>query len=534
MAPVVLIHGLFGWGEDRPLFGLGPTYFPLQHLRKLWPHGPVVAVDVGAASSDHDRACEAFAQLLGQRTDYGEAHAHECEHVQHGTIYEIGLLEDWSASNPIHIIGHSFGGNTAVMLFNLIAEDFWKQGTGPEWVISVTCICSPLRGCSLPSVIGLEPPTDAGTGGQHGDHQCGLACKAAVTLFHLFVKLQQQWPLLLRPFFDVRMDQWRAHQHSLRESQRMFWNTGDNMLSQTSSQLRGDTEIMGSHFRNLYKTRLIAVVAGSLDPLSPYTVMRSVFAPIIGLTTGGSLLGLVALWRARTRLRDRLHRVPPGVLRRLVLLLLAWSAVSPMVVVTALYSRRLQRQRAAIGAWLQECILEPLRPLLHGWLMRPLLRLSSYALRHHHGTMLVPTGNAAVMNIGEDNDGMINLISQYGLDAPTVENVTVLPSTRTRAKLRELAGGGGGSGSAAAAVDAGRPGNSRPRVQSAPAVADRDALDARPLSVGKWHVIHVPTADHCLGTWLDPHHTRDMYTELFFLLQNCSPLRRPSSLRDLP
>lgn len=543
MAPVVLIHGLFGWGEERPLFGLGPTYFPLQHLRKLWPHGPVVAVDVGIASSDHDRACEAFAQLLGQRTDYGEARTHECDHVQHGTIYESGLLEDWCASNPIHLIGHSFGGNTAVALFNLIAEDFWKVGTGPDWVVSVTCICSPLRGCNLPSMFGLEPPSteDAGAISSQQEELGGLMGKMAVTLFHWFLKLQERFPTLLRPFFDARMHQWRAHRLSVRNAEARMLRTA----SETARPARGDPESLRKHFRNLSKTRLIAVVAGSLDPISPSTFMRSFFAPIAGLMSAGSFLMLLMLWRWRHRLRERLAALPPGVARRLVLLLLLWSAVSPMVMAAVLCSPRLRQQRAAMGAWLQDTILEHCRPLLHGWLMRPLLRLSSHALPQH-GTALVPTGSAAMMNVGTESslpDGMIDLISQYGLEAPTIEHVTVLPNAKTRAKLKHLMGSSGSSsrtperpdqrqrrrGKQSAVVAATRPVAS---ADSDSEELDPEDLEGRPMRLGKWHVIHVPEADQCLGTWLDPHHTRDMYTTLFFLLQSCTLLRRPSSLRD--
>lgn len=69
--PVVLVHGILGWGETRPLYGRGPCYWPSTLPSIL----PIIMVDVGSLSSDHDRACEAFYQLKGGRVDYGEHHS---------------------------------------------------------------------------------------------------------------------------------------------------------------------------------------------------------------------------------------------------------------------------------------------------------------------------------------------------------------------------------------------------------------------------------------------------------------------------
>lgn len=157
------MHGLFGWGEKRPLFGIFPSYFPLERLRKTWQGGPVIAVDVGVGSSDHDRACEAFAQLFGVRTDYGEAHAFRCHHLRFGPDYSgKGLLARWGPAHPVHLIGHSFGGNTALTLFRLLAEDYWGIGTSNEWAASITTICSPMHGASLPFAMGLVEPCPPG------------------------------------------------------------------------------------------------------------------------------------------------------------------------------------------------------------------------------------------------------------------------------------------------------------------------------------------------------------------------------------
>ena len=160
LLPICLIHGLFGWGEVTPLWGAAPFYFPLKELRRMRPRGTIVAVGVGALTSNHDRACEAFAQLIGARTDYGEVHAARCGHLRFGCDHTgHGLIPQWDADHPIHLIGHSLGGNTALTLVTLLAQDFWELGTSAAWVSSVSTVCSPLRGCTLPFTWGLDVPS---------------------------------------------------------------------------------------------------------------------------------------------------------------------------------------------------------------------------------------------------------------------------------------------------------------------------------------------------------------------------------------
>ena len=80
------------------------------------------------------------------RTDYGEEHSLSCGHPRFGPDFTgRALLPAWADGAPCHLVGHSFGGNTALTLFALLAQDFWSVGSGPGWVISVTCIASPLR-----------------------------------------------------------------------------------------------------------------------------------------------------------------------------------------------------------------------------------------------------------------------------------------------------------------------------------------------------------------------------------------------------
>lgn len=507
MPAVVLIHGLFGWGEERPLCGLGPTYFPLQHLRKLWHHGPVVAVDVGIASSDHDRACEAFAQLLGLRVDYGEEHAEKCDHVRFGTIYESALLDHWDASNPVHLVGHSFGGNTAVLLFDLIAEDYFGLGTGPDWVLSVSCVCSPLRGCTLPSAIGLEMPYEPGT---EKVLRRGSSKHMLAAFVHLVWKAQQRWPSVLRPLFNIRMDQWQEHNtaRNVLSSEHALWNSMDNMLSEVTPRYRRD--ILRSRFGNLCKTYLIAVVAGPLEPLAPAALARTC-APYAGVATAVWFISLIGAWRFRHRARQTFRQVAAmDWAWRMLIMLVAWNLTSSCIAAFTLFAPQLKHHREAWGARLQ-LALEPFRPFLHGCLARPLLRLSAYALRR--AQVVLPASSALVSsesgnNFLGDSDGVIDSISQQGLDAPAIGRITKL----TCSSLTSVRS----SGSARAVHESTLTRVSRTDTSSS---QDDDEVAPEKLEMGKWRVIHVPGADHCLGTWLDPQHTPAMYASVFGLLE---------------
>lgn len=492
---IVLIHGLFGWGEERPLFGLGPTYFPLQHLRKLWRDGPVVAVDVGIADSDHNRACEAFAQILGLRVDYGENH--EEQSPRYGTIYESGLLDLWDAEHPVHLVGHSFGGNTAVTLFHMIAEDYWNVGSGPDWVSSVTCICSPLRGCSLP---------EAGS-----RRRISRPLPRPLLAFGPALReIQRRLLTLSRPLVSIHMDQWQVHQE--RPSSPSSLDFAES--SRAESSPRSKCKALRRHFGHLSKTRLVAVLAGPLEPLAPTLLFQSL-ATVAAAAALGWLAGALLLWRKGQLLWEKLIELTSqGPLRRLAIAFLLWSAISPFIAAVTLRTPRLRRQRTAVGAWLQQ-MLEPSLPYLHGWLARPLLRICSCGVSPAKATALLPASDINLGNGVRESvhaDEVVDLISQHGLDAPSIGTVTVLEGAFiSGADLRFWSG------------------------SPAPSPLERLRADSDELELGKWHVIHVPKADHCLGTWLDPHHTRGMYLKLFSLLEGCTAhlMPRHQSLKDL-
>lgn len=195
--PVVLIHGVLGYGKTRPLWNLWAPYWPEAALDNL--NANYMMVDIGALSSDHDRACEAFYQLYGGQVDYGKVHSHEAGHNRFGETFEDPMHPTWSASNPVHLVGHSFGGTTALELYQLLCSDFFGVGSDSRWVVSLVSIAGPLSGSTVTHLFGLH---DLHMEPKSPGHFIGAA-------LGVWFKLYTDWPLL-RYIFDFRMPQWRC------------------------------------------------------------------------------------------------------------------------------------------------------------------------------------------------------------------------------------------------------------------------------------------------------------------------------------
>lgn len=151
--PVILVHGLFGWGRDEMGANLywGGRHFDVEaHLRSLGHRAHTASV--GPVSSNHDRACELFAQIKGLRCDYGAEHSERYGHARWGRSYE-GFHPEWSAEHPVDLLGHSLGGLTARKLVQLLEADFWGLGTSASWVRSVTTLATPHDGSTLMGLV---------------------------------------------------------------------------------------------------------------------------------------------------------------------------------------------------------------------------------------------------------------------------------------------------------------------------------------------------------------------------------------------
>lgn len=150
---VVFVHGFGGSGPDE-----GGTYF--NDLPKIFEDKGfnVIVTNVGAISSNWDRACELYTELKGGTVDYGVAHSAKYGHERYGKTLP-GKFPEWGPDNRVHFIGHSMGGNTIRRLEHLLnlgdqaeidagstSSLFTKSG---NWVKSVTTIQAPHEGTTI-------------------------------------------------------------------------------------------------------------------------------------------------------------------------------------------------------------------------------------------------------------------------------------------------------------------------------------------------------------------------------------------------
>ena len=163
--PIFLIHGFMGWGRDEVegYYYWGGKLDLEQYLKEQGYE--VFTISVGPISSNWDRAIEAYYQIKGGQVNYGKSHSNKYKIIQKPICKSYnGYFPQWNDDNPIHIISHSQGGQTARMLeyllkYNNLKEDSDLLSEKKEgWIKSITTISTPHNGTTLvPIVEGMVP-----------------------------------------------------------------------------------------------------------------------------------------------------------------------------------------------------------------------------------------------------------------------------------------------------------------------------------------------------------------------------------------
>ncbi|MBT3299642.1 MAG: lipase [Candidatus Marinimicrobia bacterium] len=166
-APIVLVHGFLGWGPEE--MG-GYKYWGGKHdlAKILEDEGyQVFTVSVGPVSSNWERAIEIYHQLKGGQVDYGKAHASKFDIIQKpdGKSYN-GFYPEWDENHPVHLVGHSMGGQTIRMLQYQLDEIFMSDSltftsekssllgeSKKGWISSITSISAPHDGSTLANIM---------------------------------------------------------------------------------------------------------------------------------------------------------------------------------------------------------------------------------------------------------------------------------------------------------------------------------------------------------------------------------------------
>ncbi|MEI6578286.1 MAG: hypothetical protein WCN92_02340 [Eubacteriales bacterium] len=171
--PFVFVSGFAGWGKYDKLYQNVKYWGGLKC--DLMKYLNSKGFECGASSVDPvksawDRACELYAQLTGNVTDYGKVHSKIYGHERFGPDFcKSPLIEGWGMKDnngkpcKVNFICHSFGGTTARLLAQLMANGSKAEIKGTEkgkvsglftggkagWINSITTLATPHNGTTI-------------------------------------------------------------------------------------------------------------------------------------------------------------------------------------------------------------------------------------------------------------------------------------------------------------------------------------------------------------------------------------------------
>ena len=197
----------------------------------------VYTLSVGPVSSNWDRAIEAYYQIKGGQVDYGKNHSEKYNLIQKPDKKNFkGLYPEWDEQNPIHIIGHSQGGQTSRMLEYILCnkfsleESYLLKEKQSNWIKSVTTISTPHNGTTIAPIIN-----------------------------NFFPNIQSTiiWLDIISPkmYFDFDLDQWSLSRFENESLINYIRRIKESPIKDTKNFSYWDLSVQGSkQFNNLYQT----------------------------------------------------------------------------------------------------------------------------------------------------------------------------------------------------------------------------------------------------------------------------------------
>jgi triacylglycerol esterase/lipase EstA (alpha/beta hydrolase family) len=249
---IVFVHGLFGWGPGElgglPYWGDALAQFE-GDFNTYW-------AKCGPISSFHDRACELFAQIKGAQVDYGEAHSAAAGHDQKSRDYSgKPFVQNWSADNPVILVGHSAGAQTCLQLQQLLARNFWECGSNAQWVEAIVSISGVINGSTATYLAGCDRETGK--------------------LKHLPSFFIQRGLDILKmigtePVIDLYLDQWTHGKTPINDA--LFKKIDDSNFVNGDDNLAFDLSLQGcckanENFDTQKGTYYLSIVTSKTDPL---------------------------------------------------------------------------------------------------------------------------------------------------------------------------------------------------------------------------------------------------------------------------
>ncbi|PWF41070.1 hypothetical protein C7C56_025390 [Massilia glaciei] len=315
--PVVLVHGFLGFGPEA-FQSSGFKYWGgfndlVAHMRGPNGEHRVFAASVGPVSSSWDRAAELYYQIKGGCVDYGSKHT--ARHAHDGAIqkppgkcwtadpannpenYPIALHPAWDAQHPVHLVGHSQGGQTIRLLIELLENGSPDVDEGGaelylggklKWVKSVTTLATPHNGSSLrEAMFGVMPlpvaptevaaPADAPPAPQAAPRQRPPQRGAKAAFWKQSVIDSVQWEMT--PDGAKEFNKW------VRTSPHVYYFSMANVATESGSYCCNETDRMLAPIQSVQYQYPRKDMAPLTKPYAGEYIVPSLFRPGMGSYT---------------------------------------------------------------------------------------------------------------------------------------------------------------------------------------------------------------------------------------------------------